>query len=198
MTASAREIVDFWLNQVGPAGWYGGGEALDERIRRRYLLTWKAARGGAFDHWRGTPAGALGLLILIDQFPRNMFRGSGLSFATDARARRIARMAIASGHDLATPLEARNFLYLPFAHSEAMADQDFCVHLAHSRMGPPTPDRGLHAEAHRAVIARFGRFPYRNDALGRVSTPEETAWMEEGGYMVEVRRLQAERAGRAA
>lgn len=193
MTVTAPEIVDFWLNKVGPPGWYGGGEALDARIRRSYLRSWTAARGGAFDEWRIDPAGTLALLILIDQFPRNMFRGSALSFATDARALRVARLALAAGHDLATPPETRAFIYLPFAHSEAPADQDLSVRLAHTRMGPPTPARGVHAEAHRAVIARFGRFPYRNDALGRTSTAEEIAWMKEGGYMLEVRRIEAAR-----
>lgn len=197
MTATPREILDFWLNDIGPDGWFGGGEALDGVIRRRFLRAWTAARGGAFDHWRADAAGTLALLILIDQFPRNMFRGSPLSFATDARALRVTRMAMAAGQDRDVPKETRMFVYLPFAHSEAPADQDRSVHIAYTRMGPPSPTRGLHAEAHRAVIARFGRFPYRNDALGRTSTAEEIAWMEEGGYMLEVRRIEAERAGRA-
>ncbi len=184
-----KEIVGFWLNDVGPAGWYGGGPALDETVRRRFGRAWRAARGGAFEDWLAEPAGALALLILTDQFPRNMHRGSDLGFATDARARRTARRALAAGFDLRTDPGAREFFYLPFMHSERMTDQDLSVRLYRMRMGPGQAAKLPHALAHRAVIARFGRFPYRNDALGRESTPEEAAWMEAGGYAAEVARL---------
>ncbi len=188
--AEPGEILAFWLEDVGPQGWYGGGPALDEAIRRRFGRAWRAARSGAFESWQADPAGAMALLILIDQFPRNMHRGSALGFATDARARRVARRAMAEGFDLRSDPGAREFFYLPFMHSERMMDQDLSVRLYRGRMGPGLRAEKLpHARAHRAVIARFGRFPYRNEALGRETTAEEAAWMDAGGYAQEVARF---------
>ena len=187
--ADPAEILAFWLEEVGPEGWYGGGPALDETVRRRFGRAWRAARGGAFEGWQADPAGAMALLILTDQFPRNMHRGSPLSFATDARARRVARRALAAGFDLRSDPGAREFFYLPFMHSERLVDQDLSVRLYRGRAGPLRAEKMPHALAHRAVIARFGRFPFRNEALGRETTAEETAWMEGGGYAAEVERF---------
>lgn len=190
------QITHFWINEVGPEGWYASSEALDDTVRRRFLTDWQAAGRGDLDHWRDDAEGALAFLILTDQFPRNMFRGDGRSFATDAAARDCARRAMDAGFDRQTALPARQFFYLPFMHSEDMADQDLCVALMGERMSE-TPGQGdtLHARAHREIIRRFGRFPYRNAALGRDTTPEEQNFLTDGGYGRIVAELQ--RAGGA-
>jgi uncharacterized protein (DUF924 family) len=190
MRTTPREILGFWLDEVGPEGWYGGGPALDARVRARFAPAWRAARGGAFDDWQASPEGALALLILTDQFPRNLHRGSALAFATDLRARRIARRALDRGDDRRTPERAREFFYLPFMHSERLIDQDLSCRLYRMRLPRQRADKMPHALAHRAVISRFGRFPYRNAALGRETTPEEARWLERVGYMGEVRRFK--------
>ncbi|MDF2232224.1 DUF924 domain-containing protein [Albimonas sp. CAU 1670] len=190
MTTTPAQVLDFWFDELGPDGWFGGGPRVDDLIRRRFASAWRAARGGAFESWQATPEGTLALLLILDQFPRNMHRGSGLSFATDARGLRVARRALARGQDLALPEEARRFLYLPFTHSERLTDQDRSVGLFVRRLGVKNRARNrAHARAHRAVIEQFGRFPYRNEALGRETTPEEAAWLRDVGYMGEVRRF---------
>ncbi|WP_339950924.1 DUF924 family protein [uncultured Albimonas sp.] len=190
MTTTPAQVLDFWFEQLGPSAWFGGGPAVDEAIRARFAGAWRAARGGAFERWQATPEGSLALLVILDQFSRHLHRGSGLSFATDPRGLRTARRALARGQDLAMPIEARRFFYLPFCHSERMPDQDRSVALFTRRLG--LKDRRVnraHALAHRAVIERFGRFPFRNDALGRETTPAEAAWLKDVGYMGEVRRF---------
>ena len=172
------EINHFGLDEVGEKGWYEKSDALDQTIRDRFLATWERADTLA-DDWCATPEGALAFLILTDQFPRNMFRGDPRSFATDALALRMADQAIARGFDLATPEPQRQFFYLPFEHSEQLAHQDRCVELFRERM----PGENLHhARMHREAIAAFGRFPWRNEALGRDPTEEEKKVMEAGGY----------------
>ena len=190
MRPDPKAVLTFWLETVGPTGWWAPDPALDAEVRRRFGLAWRMARAGAYADWTETPEGATALLILLDQFPRNMFRGDPRSFATDARARRCAFDAIGRGHDLATEGEARMFHYIPFEHSESLADQDRAVRLFDARM-PLARLYRLHARAHRAVIREFGRFPFRNAALGRETTPEEAAWLEAGGYAREVERLSA-------
>lgn len=190
MTPTPAPVLDFWFEELGPDAWFGGGPAVDDATRARFGRAWRAARGGAFEDWQATPEGTLALLLILDQFSRNMHRGSALSFATDARGLRVARRALARGQDLAMPLEARRFFYLPFCHSERLPDQDRSVGLFVRRLG--VKDRRsnrAHALAHRAVIERFGRFPFRNEALGRETTPEEAAWLADVGYMGEVRRF---------
>lgn len=184
------EVLDFWLGEVGPEGWYAGGEDLDQTCRDRFGDLWQAAHDGGLDHWAEGAAGTLAFLIVTDQLPRNMHRGSALAFATDARAREAARRAIDAGWDLDAPEPERQFFYLPFEHSEDMADQDLSVDLMIERM-PSAPDMTLHARTHRAIIARFGRFPYRNTALGRESSPEELDFIANGGYGAEVQRQRA-------
>ncbi|WP_299847457.1 DUF924 family protein [uncultured Paracoccus sp.] len=175
---SPDEINRFWLDEVGPDGWYLQDDALDQTIRDRFLTTWERADALAPD-WCDTPEGALALLILTDQFPRNMFRGDARSFATDALARQIADAAIARSFDLATPEPQRQFFYMPFEHSEHLPDQERCIELFRQRM----PGESLmHANLHRDTIATFGRFPWRNDALGRDHTEEEEKVMSAGGY----------------
>jgi uncharacterized protein (DUF924 family) len=134
--------------------------------------------------------GCLAFLILTDQLPRNMFRGNANSFATDLRALTAAKRALAEGWDMGAPEPERQFFYMPFEHSENAEDQATAVQLMEERLGSD-PDMALHARAHQAVILRFGRFPGRNEALKRFSTPEEQDWLDGGGYASEVRRLQA-------
>ena len=172
------EINSFWLDEVGPKGWYTQSDALDQTIRERFLSTWENAEA-TIGPWLDTPTGVLAALILTDQLPRNMFRGDARSFATDPLARRIADAAIARGDDVATPEPQRQFFYLPFEHSEILSDQERAVALFRQKM----PGENLrHAELHRDTIAKFGRFPWRNQALGRQSTPQEQALLAAGGY----------------
>ena len=182
-------VLDYWLGDVGPAGWYAGGEDLDAEIRGMWLDLWQAARDGGLDHWGEGVAGSLALIILADQFPRNMFRGDAQAFATDPLARATARRALAEGWDLQAPEPERQFFYMPFEHSEDSEDQALSVALLTERMSSD-PEMALHARAHQAIIARFGRFPYRNAALGRDSTAEEAAFLAEGGYASMVNNLR--------
>ena len=133
--ADPVEVLDFWLDEVGPAGWYAGGDALDTAIRDRYLDLWQAAQGGGLEHWADGAVGTLAYLIVTDQFPRNMFRGDARSFATDAAALAAAHRAVAAGWDMDAPEPERQFFYLPLMHSEAPA-----MHGAVCR--PHAPDRG--------------------------------------------------------
>ena len=184
-------VLDFWLGEVGEAGWYRGDADLDALCRERWMDLWEAAERGGLDHWVEGTVGTLAFLILTDQLPRNMFRGTGRAFATDAVAREAARKAVAAGWDMGAPEPERQFFYLPFEHSEEMADQEAGIALMAERL-PASPDNLLHARAHAEIIRRFGRFPFRNAALGRVSTAEEEAFLAEGGYGAVVRRLEAE------
>ena len=133
---------------------------------------------GELDSWAGDADGALALLILLDQFPRNAFRGTARMFESDAKARRIARGAIEAGFDQGVEHDLRNFFYLPFAHSENLADQDRCVELARELGG----EELRYAIIHRDIIEKFGRFPHRNEALGRATTPEERKFLAGGGF----------------
>jgi uncharacterized protein (DUF924 family) len=186
---AARAILDFWLEEVGPEGWYAADEALDGTIRDRWRADWEAARGGGLDHWQASPPGALAFILLTDQFPRNMFRDDPRSFATDALALRAAGKAIHRRWDLRLPEPGRQFFYLPLMHAETQSDQDRCVRLVITRLPETGTENLLHARAHRAVIRRFGRFPHRNAALGRETTPEERAYLDAGGYGAVVREL---------
>ena len=175
-------VVEFWLHEVGPKGWYVAADDLDEEIRSRFGDEWRAAKAGERDFWCNGPRGTLAFLILTDQFPRNMFRGKADAFSTDASALNAARKAVERGFDLEVKEPERVFFYMPFEHSETMEDQDLSVDLVQRKM-PDTRDEYLpHARAHREIIRRFGRFPFRNEALGRESTAEEAAFMKEGGY----------------
>jgi uncharacterized protein (DUF924 family) len=188
---AAQEVLDFWLDEVGPKGWYGGGEALDSEIRDRWAEAWACARKGGLEKWLASPEGALAYIILTDQFPRNIFREDGRAFATDPLALNAAQKAIHRRWDLRLPEPGRQFFYLPLMHSESQSDQDRCVRLMITRMPEGGASNLLHARAHREVIRRFGRFPYRNAALGRSSTGEETRFLDAGGYPTLVRELEA-------
>lgn len=184
-------VLDYWLGDIGPEGWYAGGEDLDDQIRGLWLDLWTAARDRGLDHWADGPAGSLALIILADQFPRNMFRGTAAAFATDPLAREIARKALAEGWDMQAPEPERQFFYMPFEHSEDPADQDLSVELFSTRMPETGAENLLHARAHAEIIRRYGRFPFRNAALGRESTPEEEEFLQAGAYAGVVRAMKA-------
>lgn len=194
--ADPIEILDFWLGEVGPEGWYAGSAELDALCAERFRDVWQAAHDGGLEHWVEGTVGTLAYLILCDQLSRNMHRGSALAFATDARALAASKRAVAEGWDMGAPEPERQFFYMAFEHSEDPADQAQSVALLTERMGS-APDMALHARAHQAIIARFGRFPYRNAALGRETSPEEAAFMADGGYMAEVNRLRGSHASDA-
>ena len=172
----AEQIVDFWRD-AGLPKWFGGGAAFDIECEQFRDPHYAAARG-EYEGWLDTADGALALLLLLDQIPRNIFRGSAHSYATDPLARQYADRAIIAGHDQAFDPSLRAFFYLPFEHSEAMADQDRAVALFEPLGNANYLD---YAKAHRDVIARFSRFPHRNAAMGRDNTPEEQAWLDAGG-----------------
>lgn len=182
-------VLDFWLGDIGPEGWYAGGEEIDATITAQFGDLWTALYEDGLEHWIGGTAGTLAYLIVADQFSRNIHRGTALAFATDEKARAAAKLAVEQGWDLGAPEPERQFFYMPFEHSEELADQDFCIRLMQERL-PSAPGNLLHAKAHREVIARFGRFPFRNTALGRNSTPEEERFLADGGYMGIVQSLQ--------
>jgi uncharacterized protein (DUF924 family) len=172
-----REILDFWFKEIPPERWFDSDPAFDAAVRARFEESWRAARNGAFHDWPSTKEGALALIILLDQFPRNMFRGTADAFATDAMAREVAKAAIARRFDLEAPASVRSFFYLPLSHSEHGDDQESCVRLTRERLGE-NHDTYPYALRHRDVIARFGRFPARNAALGRTNTAEETVFLQ--------------------
>lgn len=187
------EVLDFWLGEIGPSGWYAGGDEIDDAIAVQFGELWAALNEGNLEHWVDGVVGTLAYLIVADQFARNINRGKPEAFATDIRARAAARRALDEGWDLAAPEPERQFFYMPFEHSEDPADQILAVSLMDERM-PASPDLALHARAHRQIITQFGRFPFRNAALGRENTPEEAAFLSEGGYGAIVRRLQSSHA----
>jgi uncharacterized protein (DUF924 family) len=189
MDADARAILEFWIDTVGPDGWYRSDPALDATIRDHFGALWEAARRGALDGWTVKPETSLALVILLDQFPRNMFRDDARAFASDAKALCIAKTAIGRGFDERVPMPQRQFFYLPLMHSEVLADQDRSVRLF--TLQAERGDNLRHARAHRAVIRRFGRFPYRNDALGRTSRSVERDWLASGGYRAALEEVGA-------
>lgn len=173
-----QQIIEFWEKVVGQDSWYKVKPALDDVIRKDYLALWEDARAGNLVGWEDTPEGVLALLIVLDQFPRNMFRGTAEAFSSDPQARVVAHLAIAHGFDLETAPPLRQFFYTPLEHSEDMADQDRALILTAERLGTDYYTYPF-IVAHRDEIARFGRFPSRNKALGRASTEEELAFLRE-------------------
>ncbi len=175
---SAAEVVAFW-RAAGPDRWFEKDAAFDDEIRRRFLKAHEAASTGKLSAWEANAEGALALLILLDQFPRNMFRGEARAFASDPLARAITAGALVRGFDSQVPAELRGFFYLPFEHSEDLADQARGIALY--KAGGDA-DGLKWAEIHADIIRRFGRFPHRNAVLGRASTPEEQKFLDEGGF----------------
>ncbi|EYD75809.1 Putative transmembrane protein [Rubellimicrobium mesophilum DSM 19309] len=194
MLPGAKDVLDFWLHEVGEDGWFGGGDELDRKVRDRFLPVWEAAMEGRLGLWLTTPREALAYVILLDQFPRNMFRGDPRSFASDPLARAAAKTAINRDWDLRVTERERVFFYLPLEHSENLVDQDRCVRLTKARMPELGAEYLLHARAHREQIRRFGRFPTRNEILRRPSTPEEAEFLARGGYPALVKEMGAEAA----
>ena len=180
MTIEPRDIIEFW-RRAGPKAWFKKSDAFDAQIRERFEGVHHAAARGEHDAWAETPEGSLALLLLLDQFPRNLYRGSGHAFVTDPLARSVARRAIAVGHDQAAPPQLRGFYYLPFQHSEDPDDQAAGVELREA-LERETGERAGWARKHSDIIARFGRFPHRNTCLGRQTTAEEQTFLDEGGF----------------
>jgi uncharacterized protein (DUF924 family) len=175
---SPADILAFW-RAAGQNKWYTKDDAFDAEVRRRFLEVWQQAAAGQLASWEATDDGALALVIVLDQFPRNMFRGDARTFSTDDNARAVAERAIARGADKRIYPGLVEFLYTPFMHSERLADQERCIALF--RNGG-RPDNLKFAEVHADIIRRFGRFPHRNRMLGRMTSMEEQAYLEAGGF----------------
>jgi uncharacterized protein (DUF924 family) len=178
VSVTPQDVVSFW-QAAGADKWFTKDTAFDAAVRERFLAVYEAAAAGALGDWEATPQGALALLIALDQFPRNMFRGSARIYAADAIARAVAERALAHGFDRAVAQDLRTFFYLPFMHSEMLADQERSVAL-YRALGDAESLR--YAEDHADIVRRFGRFPHRNDILGRESTAEEQAFLAAGGF----------------
>jgi uncharacterized protein (DUF924 family) len=168
----------FWFEEGPKERWFRKDPEFDAEIGRRFADLPEAALRGELDSWWETPRGALALVLVLDQFPRNLFRGEDRAFRYDAAARAVADRVVKAGLDSALTLDERVFLYLPFEHSEALADQDRAIELF-TALGDANYLR--YAHAHRDIVVRFGRFPHRNAALGRPSTPEEAEFLTQPG-----------------
>jgi uncharacterized protein (DUF924 family) len=173
----AKDIVQFWRD-AGPGKWFRGGASFDRECETRFFDMHFAAALRALDAWMETAEGALALMILLDQIPRNIFRGTAHAYATDPLARSLARQAIEAGFDAQVDPTLRLFFYLPFEHSEDLDDQALSVRL-HQRLSGRDADGW--AKQHQEVIRRFGRFPHRNAVLGRTSTQAELQYLKDGG-----------------
>jgi uncharacterized protein (DUF924 family) len=179
MTVSTpEEIIAFW-REAGPEKWFSKDDAFDAAIRERFFLTYEAAARGDLNEWELTPDGALAVVILLDQFPRNMFRSTRGAFKTDPAALMAADRAIERGFDHKVDPVLRRFFYLPFMHSESVRHQERSVAL-NEALGDP--DSVKYAHHHHDIIARFGRFPHRNTILGRETTPDEARFLEENSF----------------
>lgn len=174
---TAAEIIAFW-RQAGPQRWFEKDTAFDSEISARFLPAHEAAARGELDGWQTTPEGAFALLILLDQFPRNMFRGTPRAFATDDKALVLAKAALARGDHYHVGEDINQFLAMPLMHSEDLGDQEACVRWMQEIGEENVP----FAEEHRDIVARFGRFPHRNPILGRTTTPDEQAYLDGGGF----------------
>ncbi|HWK66033.1 MAG TPA: DUF924 family protein [Rhizobiaceae bacterium] len=174
MTTSdwASDVLHFWFDEIGPTGWFERADATDDAITKRFRALWSDLRAKVPAEALLRPDAALAAIITLDQFPRNMFRGTAEAFATDPLALAIARNALANGFDTAVPKERRTFFYMPFMHSEALDDQERCIELFSDY-----EEQMPYAIEHRDIIARYGRFPHRNRALGRQSSEEELAFL---------------------
>jgi uncharacterized protein (DUF924 family) len=176
--AAPTDVLAFW-RAAGAKKWFKKDASFDAEIRSRFLATYEAACADRLADWETTPEGALALLIVLDQFPRNMFRGDARTYAADPLARAVAGRAIAKGFDQRVPHSERGFCYLPFMHSEILADQEHCLRLSRQYADAEFAE---FAEQHAGIVRRFGRFPHRNLMLGRATTPEEQAFLAGGGF----------------
>ncbi len=175
------EIVDFWRD-AGPALWFARDDAFDAAIRERFEAVHHAAARGDYADWMDMPEGALALVLLLDQFPRNLYRDTARAFATDPLARATASRAIGLGRDQASEPALRLFFYMPFEHSEDLQDQERSVALISALAEDASDDHRRYAALHRDLIVRFGRFPHRNQILGRESSAEELAYLAGPGF----------------
>jgi uncharacterized protein (DUF924 family) len=183
-----RAVIDFWFSPRAKAVWFEKDRAFDEEIRARFGSAVHEAQMGGFEEWVGSLSGSLALLVLLDQMARNIYRGEAKAFLGDPRARTIADAAISRDFDKGLPVERRRFFYLPFEHAEDMANQDRSIRLFTQLFETAAPDERVEAEVqldyahrHRDIIKRFGRYPHRNEALGRVSTEDEIAFLKTPG-----------------
>ena len=182
MAATPADIIGFW-REAGPRKWFAKDLKFDAAIQLKFEPPHHRAAVGRYDDWARTPDGALALLILLDQFPRNLYRGEGHAFATDGKALAIARAAVAAGFDMQVEPLLRPFFYLPFEHAEDLAAQEESLALCRRHFELTGDEESLKwAQIHYDIIARFGRFPHRNACLGRTTTPEEQAFLDEGGF----------------
>lgn len=179
MHEDCQRVLDFWFAPGRERQWFVWDTAFDEAIGVALGAAYERAARGELAAWRNQPAGCVALCILLDQVPRNLLRGDARAFATDEMARAVTRHALAKGFHHALPLAWRLFLYLPLEHSESLSDQEDCVRLCEALDG--NPEWTAYARAHRDIIARFGRFPHRNAALGRATTEEEAAFLTQPG-----------------
>lgn len=177
LAATPADVLAFWRD-AGPSRWFRKDTAFDEQFRLRFLAAHESAARGELDAWACDAQGALALLILLDQFPRNAFRGTPRMFDTDGKACEVARQALSAGFDMQVDGELRNFFYLPFMHSERLADQDLAVDLTRKLGDEPL----RFALLHREIIEKFGRFPHRNAVLGRSITADEQRFLDDGGF----------------
>jgi uncharacterized protein (DUF924 family) len=175
--AEARKVVAFW-REAGPGLWFAKDAEFDRQFRVRFLALHERAAKGELEDWLMTADGAFALILLLDQFPRNAFRGAPQMYATDTLARDMAKRAIAAEYDLDWPVDERKFFYMPFAHAESLADQQRSLALC-KRLSARD---GANAQRHHDIIARFGRFPHRNAILGRATSSDEQAYLDGGGY----------------
>jgi uncharacterized protein (DUF924 family) len=173
-----EEILAFW-REAGSARWYTKDAAFDAEVRCRFLELWQKAAAGELSSWETSDGGALALVIILDQFPRNMYRDDARTYSTDPQALEVATRAIARGADARIEPVLLEFLYMPFMHSERLSDQQRCVELFRNT---GNTDNIGYAQDHAEIIGRFGRFPHRNRILGRATTPEEQAFLDSGGF----------------
>lgn len=178
------DILQFWFTQAGAQKWYNGGADFDASIRELFedfsVQTAAHVKKYHSHEWEQQPESLLALIIMLDQFPRNMYRGTKGAFAFDTSALMLARRAVDARLDLKLPQERRAFVYMPYMHSEDLAMQDECVRLMEARL--QSESSVFHAKEHRKLIVKFGRFPHRNAILGRQSTPDEINFLAAGGY----------------
>jgi uncharacterized protein (DUF924 family) len=174
-----NEIIDFWFSDEVKPKWFNATPEFDALLRERFEKIWGLARTGMYDHWAQEPQSALALVIILDQFPLNMFRQDARQYSTEAHARTIARQLIDQGGDQQLSSTQKAFLYLPFMHSEDLKDQDYAVEL-YQKAG--LEDNLRYAHHHRDVVKRFGRFPHRNEALGRKSSEQEIEYLKHANW----------------
>ena len=187
--SQVEEILDFWFGQPDEPSygkqrsfWFTKKSDFDQEVRTHFLKNYEQAVAGQLNHWQKSPKSCLALILLLDQFPRNMFRGTAQAFATDPQALSAAQHAIANGFDKELLTVERWFIYLPFEHSENLEHQHQCVKLFANLSNDPDSATTLdYAVRHRSVIERFGRFPHRNKILGRATTPEEAEFLKQRG-----------------